>query len=192
MTDATTSGDALPFTHPIRPADLATGRATPFELVPSQTVCDAIARDLGIIGLRKLRFSGEMSPLGKHDWQMTANLGATVIQECVVTLDPVTTRIDDKIDRRWLKHLSEPNDDDEVEMPEDDSVDPLTDVIDLGQVMIEALALALPLYPRAEGADMQTNVFAEPGTKPMTDDDAKPFAGLSDLRDKLSDGGKKS
>ena len=192
MTDTPPPGSALPFKHPIRPADLSTKRATEFELVPSQADCDAIARDLRIVGLRKLRFSGSLKPLDKRDWQMTADLGATVTQECVVTLDPVTTRIADKVGRRWLKHLSEPSDDDEVEMPEDDSVEPLTDMIDLGQVMIEALALALPLYPRVEGAEVAANVFAEPGTKPMTDDDVKPFAGLSELRDKLSGGDKKT
>ncbi|MCK8462660.1 DUF177 domain-containing protein [Aliiroseovarius sp. S1339] len=192
MTNTTPSGNALPFKHPIRPADLSTKRVTEFELVPSQADCDAIARDLGIVGLRKLRFTGALKPLDRRDWQMTADLGATVTQECVVTLDPVTTRIDDKIERRWLQHLSEPSDDDEVEMPEDDSVEPLTDVIDLGLVMIEALALALPLYPRVEGAEVQASVFAETGTKPLTDDDVKPFAGLSELRDKLSGGGEKT
>ncbi|MCK0139114.1 DUF177 domain-containing protein [Aliiroseovarius sp. F47248L] len=186
MTDTTPSGDALPFTHPVRVADLPTSRPTRFELVPNQDTCNAIAADLGIPGLRKLRFTGELKPLDKRDWQMEADLGATVIQDCVVTLDPVTTRIDDTVLRRWLKDLSEPDSGEEVEMPEDDNVDALGPVIDLGQVMIEALTLALPLYPRVEGAEVQARVFAEPGTKPMTDDDAKPFAGLSDLRDKLS------
>ncbi|SEW21781.1 Uncharacterized ACR, COG1399 [Aliiroseovarius sediminilitoris] len=186
MTDTTPSGDALPFTHPIRVADLPTGRPTQFELVPDQAACDAIADDLGITGVRKLRFTGQLKPLGKHDWQMAADLGATVVQDCVVTLNPVTTRIDDTVERRWLSHFNEPAGGEEVEMPEDDSVDALRDVIDLGQVMIEALALALPLYPRVEGAEIQASVFAEPGTKPMTDDDAKPFAGLSELRDRLS------
>ena len=48
-----------------------------------------------------------------------------------------------------------------------------------------ALALALPLYPRAEGADLAQAQFAGPGVTPMTDEDARPFAGLKDLRDKL-------
>lgn len=186
MTDKTPSGDALPFTHPVRVADLPTGRPTSFELAPDQAQCNAIAEDLGIPGLRKLRFSGTMAPLGKHDWQMTAKLGATVTQDCVVTLEPVTTRIDDTVERQWLRHLSAPAAGEEVEMTEDDRIEQLTDVIDLGQVMTEALALTLPLYPRVDGAELPASIFAEPGVKPMTDDDAKPFAGLSGLRDKLS------
>ncbi|WP_371169790.1 YceD family protein [Aliiroseovarius sp. 2305UL8-7] len=192
MNDTSPSANP-PFSHLVRVADLATGRATPFELLPDQAACDAIAKDLSIPALRKLRFTGSLKPLGKQDWQMNAELGATVVQNCVVTLEPVTTRIDDKVERRWLKHLSEfesaDEADQEIEMSEDDNSDPLTDMIDLGQVMIEALAIALPLYPRAEGAEVANQVFTEPGSKPMSDDDAKPFAGLSALRDKLSDRG---
>ncbi|GHE86954.1 hypothetical protein GCM10016455_03320 [Aliiroseovarius zhejiangensis] len=185
MTDTHPSGSALPFSHPLRVAELPTGRPTQFELAPDAAECAAIAADLGIQGLRKLRFAGELAPFGKHDWQMQAELGATVTQACVVTLDPVTTRIDDRVDRRWLRDLDQPAGADEVEMPEDDTIEALGTVIDLGQVMVEALALALPLYPRAEGAEIQTTVFTEPGLKPMSDEDAKPFAGLSGLRDKL-------
>ncbi len=51
--------------------------------------------------------------------------------------------------------------------------------------MFEALTLALPLYPRADGADLGEPVFTEPGKRPLTDEDARPFAGLKDLRDRL-------
>ncbi len=43
--------------------------------------------------------------------------------------------------------------DDEAEMPEDDTAEPLPEVIDPGAVMFEALALALPDYPRAPKAE---------------------------------------
>ena len=51
-------------------------------------------------------------------------------------------------------------DGDEVEMPEDDTVEPMPEVIDLAEVAAEALALALPLYPRAPGADFGQAVHA--------------------------------
>ncbi len=72
-------------------------------------------------------------------------------------------------------------------MPEDDSAEPLPVTIDLGEVMAEALALELPPWPRAEGVEPVEMSVTEPGKTPMTDDDAKPFAGLKALRDKLSD-----
>jgi hypothetical protein len=51
--------------------------------------------------------------------------------------------------------------------------------------MAEALALALPDYPRAPDAELEAGQFAAPGVAPMTDDEAKPLAGLAALRDRL-------
>jgi hypothetical protein len=56
-------------------------------------------------------------------------------------------------------------------------------VLDLAALMTEALVLALPLYPRAPGAELGSAVFAEPGTAPMTDESARPFARLGLLKD---------
>ena len=55
-----------------------------------------------------------------------------------------------------------------------------------GQVLAEALALALPDYPRGDEEVIGEQVFTEPGKEAMTDEDAKPFAGLAALRDKLT------
>ena len=173
----------LPKSH-LRLADLATRKPTAFDLSPTADERKAIAAELGIVGIKKLRFTGALAPQGRHDWALTADLGATVVQECVVTLDPVTTRIDEELTRSYVADMPE-IEASEVEMPVDDTVEALPETLDLAQVMIEALTLALPLYPRAKGADLSQAVFTEPGVAPMTDDDAKPFAGLGALRERL-------
>ena len=173
----------LPTSH-LRLADLTTRRATQFDLNPTADERKAVADALGIIAIKKLRFEGELTPLGKSDWSLTAKIGATVVQECVVTLDPVSTRIDEEVTRRYMADLPD-IDAAEVEMPEDDTIDPLPESVELAQVMIEALSLALPAYPRSKDADLDQTVFTEPGTKPMTDEDAKPFAGLGALKEAL-------
>jgi uncharacterized metal-binding protein YceD (DUF177 family) len=86
--------------------------------------------------------------------------------------------------RRYLAEMPEPEGD-EVEMPEDDTAEPLPATLDLFAVLSEALALALPQYPRAEDAELGEAVFAAPGVAPMTDEEAKPLAGLAALRDRL-------
>lgn len=146
-----------------------------------------ISEMLGLSGLRKLRFVGEISAQGKSDWRIDAQLGATVVQPCVVTLEPVSTRIDQPVTRLYLAAYEEPEGS-EVEMPEDDTVEPLPKEIDLSAVMIEALALHIPTYPRASDAGLDQTVFTEPGKSPLTDDDVRPFAGLAALRGKLGDG----
>jgi uncharacterized metal-binding protein YceD (DUF177 family) len=54
-------------------------------------------------------------------------------------------------------------------------------------VLTEALSLALPDFPRADGAELGSQVYAADGVAPMTDEDAKPFAGLASLKAKLTD-----
>ena len=169
---------------PLRLSDLAARRPTPVTLEPDAAGRAALAEALGIPAIRKLRFSGTLTPLGRQDWELRADLGATVVQDCVVTLAPVTTRIDATVTRRYLADYVEPGGT-EAEMPEDDEAEPLPQTLDLGQVLREALALELPPFPRAEGAALDEAQFAAPGVSPMTDDDAKPLAGLAALKAKL-------
>ena len=168
-----------PWSHIVRLDD--SRRATEnFALDPPAEVRKALAERLDILGLRKLRFAGRLEPDGKRDWRLLAELGATAVQSCVVTLAPVTTRIDEDVERLYVADMPGLPEAEEVEMP-DETVEPLPAALDLGAVMAEALALALPAWPRAEGAGSDNRAFAEPGTRPMTDEDTRPFAGLKDL-----------
>jgi len=96
----------------------------------------------------------------------------------------VTTRIDQKIKRTYLSDIEDPLIG-EVEMPEDDTVEEFPTTLNLVDVMTEALALALPDFPRADGAELGEAIFTEPGVAPMRDEDTRPFAGLSSLKDAL-------
>lgn len=177
----------------LRVADLPKGRTQPFDIVPDAAMRAALAEALNLLDLRKLTFRGTLAPSGRHDWRLVAELGATAVQECVATLAPVTTRIDTRIERRFLSDMPAPADlaptpEDGVEMPEDDSSEPLGSTIDLARVMHEALALALPDYPRADGADAAGAQVAPPGAPPIEDADLKPFAGLAGLKEKMEKG----
>ncbi len=102
------------------------------------------------------------------------------MQSCVVTLAPVPARIAEDVRRTFIEDMALPEGD-EIEISEDDSLEPLPEVIDLIDVAREALALALPPYPRAPGAELGEAVFAAPGTVPLRDADLKPFAALAAL-----------
>ena len=157
---------------------------TPFDVTPDAATRARIAGELALIKLPKLSFAGQIEAQGKRDWQLTGRLGATVVQACVVTLEPVTTRIDLDIRRTFVADWTEP-DDAEAEMPEDETVEPLRDTYDLVEIAQEAVALALPDFPRAEGVEPVEITAAPEGTDPLTDETVKPFAGLAALRDKL-------
>ncbi len=175
----------------LRISSLETDRPTEFCLQPDAGARKSIAVELDLLALRKLRFQGTVAPVGDADWLLTAELGATVVQPCVLTLEPVTTRLDVPVSRRFVAGFAPvtTDEEEETEMPEDDSIEPLGREIDLFAVMTEALSLALPLYPRAAEAELEETTFSEPGTEPMKDEDLRPFAGLASLRDKLDKNG---
>lgn len=168
----------------LRLADLANRKNTPFLFTPTAAARAALAQQLGIVAIKKLRFEGKIGPLGAKDWELSGKLGATIVQECVVTLVPVTTRIDEDVLRRYLANF-EDIEEVEAEMPEDDSTESLPEEVDLMAVMVEQLSLALPTYPRAPDASLGEAVFSQTGITPLKDEDTRPFAGLSDLRDAL-------
>ncbi len=176
-----------PSPGPFRQADL--GRRSPlaFHVEFDAAERAALAADLGIEAIRKLRFLGELHPEGTRDWRLEGHLGATVVQACIVTLAPVVTRIDENVTRRFVADASAPPPGSEIEMPEDTDTEPLGPAIDPAVVMAEALALALPDYPRAQGVETADILVTEPGVVPLTEAEVHPFAALAALRKDTSD-----
>lgn len=172
-----------PFERPREVARLKAHASIPFTEAPTEAEAEAIRHALGLRGLRKMRFEGELSPLGKRGWLVKGTLGASITQDCVVTLEPVKTRIDQEVSIRFLPDTAI-----EYDTPEDvleDDIEPLEEVIDLGQVAVEALSLAMPDYPRSVATELKPVTAAPEGATPIKDEDTKAFAGLAALRDKL-------
>lgn len=163
-----------------RTGALSHRKPTRFRMVPDAAVRAEIAAALDLQAISSLIMEGEILPKGREDFRVEAVLKADVVQSCIVTLGPVPAVIDEPVIRHYLADFSLP-DGEEVEIPEDDSTEPLPEVIDLWDVLQEALALALPPYPRAPGAELGEAVFAPPGTAPLRDADLRPFAALAAL-----------
>ncbi len=166
-----------------RSSSLSARKPTRFAFRPEAEARAAIAAALDLIDLPALSFVGEIRPIGRQDFVLEAQLTARAVQPCSVTLAPVPCRIDDAVRRRFDADFKAPEAE-EAEMV-DDEVEPLPEVLDIAAIAAEALALALPLYPRAPGAELGEAVFAAPGTKPLAEADLKPFAGLADLAARL-------
>jgi len=169
--------------------DISRSGSLSFELRPDDAERAEISRTLGFEKIRKLSFSGTLGVTGNDDVVLEAKLGATVTQKCVATLDPVTTRIDTSVIRRFVDDMVEPSPGTETEMPEDDTIDPLPGLVDLQEIMIETLALEAPDYPRRDDAEPITVTATPPGAAPITDADTKPFAALEELKHKLNRNG---
>lgn len=172
-----------------RPTRFRTGGLSPrkptrFSYRPEAKDRAALATDLDLLGLSALELTGEIRPAGRDELLLEARLTARADQPCSVTLVPVPAVIDEPVRRRYVAGLDLPEAD-EVEMPEDDTIEPMPEVIDLAEIAAEALALALPLYPRAPGVEFAQALHAGDGVAPLSDTDVKPFSALQGLAEQL-------
>lgn len=158
-----------------------------FDLLFNDSMLKSAIQSLDLLDLRKTRLKGTLTPEGRKNWRFVGTVGASVTQECVVTLKPVKTRLDIPVERLFLGDWQEPDADSVTEMTLDENSEPLGNAINLEEIALEAIALSLPDFPRAPDATLEKQVFAEPGITPMSDEDTKPFAGLAALKDKMLD-----
>ena len=180
MTDTAPDTNDLP-SQPYRSSAVSGRKTIRFTFAPDAPARAMMASALGLLQLPECVLKGELQPMGRIDVVLRADLTAVVVQPCSISLAPVTTRLKDRVERNYRHDFEDPKGD-EVEMLGDDA-EALPEVIDVAAVAIEALALALPLYPRAKGVDLGAAVATPPGAVPMTDETLKPFAGLAGLAD---------
>ena len=170
-------------------SDLNPKKTHEFDFRPGDDVIGNLVTDLGLLGLSKLRLYGRLFAVGQKGWLLDARLGARVVQSCVVSLDLVSTQIDAAVKRKFVPmaemESTQVSEDDEIEMEQDDSVEPLGAGVDLLSILSESLALELPAYPRSQGAVLKKASFSVEGVVAMNNEDAKPFAGLAVLKAKL-------
>jgi hypothetical protein len=178
--------ELAPWHVPVAPEDVAeTGRH--FDLVADHDVRVATARMTGLRELPRFEANFDVTRAGAAGLHVVGRVSATVGQNCVVTLEPLTNEIDEDIDLVFAP--SSPPVEREGDHNEDieparnrDGPEPLIDgVVDLGALATEFLLLAVDPYPRKPGA-----VFEPPQDgKP----DPGPFAALAKLaKDGAKDG----
>ncbi|MDA0354504.1 MAG: DUF177 domain-containing protein [Proteobacteria bacterium] len=171
--------------NPFNVAKLSPRKPTRFDITAPQEDLQKMAHFLDIHAVKAYKFKGEITPKGKHDFSLTGQLIATVEQACIISLEPVYTKITEEVVVTYLAKMPIPEAD-EVEIPEDDTLEPLPETIDPTDVGMEALSLALPPFPRAPEARMNQAAFAAPGVEPLVDADVHPFAGLAGLVESLT------
>ncbi len=150
------------------------GRQVALHATPAE--CAALALRFGIVAVNSFAAELNLRPEQGGGIAIEGRIAAEVVQDCVVTLEPVVQRIDEAVHLRILGRGEEPSDDPEAP----DDVDAPGGVADLGEALAEQLALSLDPYPRATGAELPGEVAAEPEAPP--DPPVNPFAGLSALR----------
>jgi uncharacterized metal-binding protein YceD (DUF177 family) len=137
----------------------------------------AVATLAGLVGLPRLEASFDVTRRGRSGLHVVGRVSATVIQTCVVTLEPLENEVDEDIDIAFSPAAASSFDEHvgEVEVPLEDAPEPLIGgAIDLGAIATEFLMLGLEPYPRKPDAVLEL--------PPSSEEAAHPFAALAELK----------
>ncbi len=160
------------------------------DLVADGDIRAAVAETAGLRDLPRLEASFNLTRRGAGGLHVTGRVSATVGQDCVVTLEPLTNEVEEDVDLLFVPPRPATGKAEPAEMSEapprrrtqaGDEPEPLIDGgVDLGRLAIEFLILGLDPYPRKPGAVFQPPQEVSP--------EAGPFAALAKLS-KGRDGG---
>ncbi len=150
------------FSRPVAAASLGR-RGAEITVEASAAECAALALRLGIVALRGLRCRFSLAPLPGGAVAAQGQLRAEVTQDCVVTLEPFDSVLEEAFSVRFV--ADEPGEDIDPESEDEIPYDGAT--IDLGEAAAEQLALGLDPYPRRPGAALEEETAA-PGLSPFS------------------------
>lgn len=174
------------FSRPLAPEVLARHVGSPLtgEADPAERA--ALAARFSVPAVLGLSYVAHVSPWGRGGWRVQGTADALLEQVCVVSLEPVQSRVHEGFDRRFLPDalIEQPPPGSEIELGAEDADAPegLGETIDLGEIAAEAIALGIDPYPRRDGVSVGQLVVAPAGAEPLTDEAARPFARLAALR----------
>ncbi len=115
--------------------------------------CRALARRFGLRRLGRLEGRLWLERAGQGLVRLSGEFGADVVQDCVVTLEPVATAIEERFTLFFSEQPRGVAEDVDVPLDDEKWPEPVLDgAIDLGEALAQQLAVALDPYPRAPGA----------------------------------------
>lgn len=149
------------------------------DLVADAPTREAVARLAGVNALPRLEAHFDLMRHGTDDLHVAGRVSATVVQDCVVTLEPLQSEIEEAVDLVFTAAPAEPAKLMEVSgtkaLKESDPPESIHDgVLDLGAVAVEFLILGIDPYPRTPGAEFKA--------APTDDPASHPFAALAALQ----------
>jgi uncharacterized metal-binding protein YceD (DUF177 family) len=166
-----------PWSLPVAVAEVPeTGRR--FDLAADAQSREAVAKVAAVPAVLRLKADFDLTRHGRDGLRVVGSVSATVEQNCVVTLEPMQSEIEEAIDLVFAPPPPSPADKTPREEPKvlGEDLEILRDgMVDLGAVATEFLILGIDPYPRKPGA-----VFDAP--KPEDEAVNRPFAALAALK----------
>ncbi|MGI9386882.1 MAG: YceD family protein [Methyloligellaceae bacterium] len=157
---------------------------------PDEEACAETAKILELVGLQDLEVHLDVVPVSEDMFRVHGTLTASVTQNCVVSLDPVISKVLEPIDVEFRpktvpgSHNAAqfPNEQDEDPLDQKDIEDYEAGALELGALVSEILASAINPYPRKPGVDFAwtSDSAADPINKIASEE--SPFARLSSIK----------
>jgi uncharacterized metal-binding protein YceD (DUF177 family) len=129
-----------------------TEKSFSFDASPEE--CALLAKRLGIpaVGSLHTTLSVQLIERGRRV-RLKGRVQADLTQICVVTLEPIATRVDEEFARQYTALDTRMPAEIVIDMEEDDPPEPILDgQIDMGEAAAEHLALAMDPFPRRPDA----------------------------------------
>jgi uncharacterized metal-binding protein YceD (DUF177 family) len=175
-------GDPAEFSRPLSLDRISTTQHRE-EIAATDKERADLADRFGLLSLDKLSASFTLKRVRKDLVRVKGRVTAELAQACVVTLDPVAARIDERFEVDFLEGAQPAVTDLELDAEAAGAPEPAPDGwIDLGELAAEQLGLALDPYPRKPGAEVPAEWKAEPAAEPVADERPNPFAALEKLK----------
>ena len=173
----------------VRFSEINQSKPFKFHLTLSSQKISELIKQLDLISIKKVSLKGTLSPLRLNEWTLKAELRANVKQKCVISFQPVQTIVYEIVTRTFSpsasKNANETDDDGISKVIFDDTLQELNDEIASVDIIFEELTLILPIHPKSEDAELGVYSITEPGLKPLSDNDLKPFAELANFKNIL-------
>ncbi len=142
----------------------------------------ALADRFGLLSLDRFHASFSLRRLRKDLIRVKGRISASLVQTCVVTLEPIPAEISEDVELDFSEAEAEPGEEIDLDAEAADGPEPLYGgMIDLGEVAAEQLGLAIDPYPRKSGAEVPTEWKADPAAEPEPAAKVNPFAALGKL-----------
>lgn len=181
-----TGGQIMNFESPVDVSGLGPdGRRG--RLSAAAVTLKALASRFNLVDLARFEAEVELYPLsGDREFHVRGQFSAAVVQECSVTLEPVSQIVEGDVSVLYRHRSLEPAapDGGKAEIlidPGDDDIEYFeAGEIDLGEMLAQHLALSLNPYPRRPDSEIPAAVDAATAV----DEKPSPFAILHKLKDK--------
>jgi uncharacterized metal-binding protein YceD (DUF177 family) len=144
----------------------------------------ALAQRFGLLSLDRLTASFSLKRVRRDLVRVKGRVSADLVQACVVTLDPVPARIDERFEVDFLEGEEPPMADLELDAEAAEAPEPAPDGwVDLGELAAEQLGLAIDPYPRRPDAAVPSEWTVEPAAEPAPVERPNPFTVLGKLKE---------